>query len=160
MRTFRHTCKKILTASLFTLMFAGFSPAFAETNAAQDHEAHRAHKSMDWPGIYNGFTPCDDCAGIKTSLALNQNHSYILITQFIGKSPREYVEKGKYTSGDKDNIIVLTPRKSTSSHYYMVGENTLTQLDDKGNLISGKQADSYILRRIDVTAEPMSHSSH
>jgi uncharacterized lipoprotein NlpE involved in copper resistance len=160
MRTFRQQFKQIPAFFLFIAVFSGYSPVFAETTGTQDQDAHHAHNSLDWPGIYRGFTPCVDCAGVKTSLALNKNNSYILITQYAGKSPREFVEKGKFTWDDKANTIVLTPRNNSTAQQYYVGENMLIQLDSNGNRIAGELADRYILRRTDVVSEPPSHSAH
>lgn len=159
MRTFSQKFKQILTFILFTAIFSASNPAFAETTETHKQDAHQAHKNL-WPGIYNGFLPCADCAGIKTSLALNKNNSYVLITQYVGKSPRDFVEKGKFDWNEEANTIILTPRKSTTTHQYFVGEDMLIQLDKDGNRITGKLADNYILRRNDVTAEPSSHPSH
>lgn len=155
MRTYKQKLKEILAFSLFTAVFSVYNPVFAETNDAQ-----HAQTSLDWPGIYNGFTPCADCNGVKTSLALNKNNTYILITQYVGKSPREFVEKGRFAARDQDNVIVLTPRKSAATKYYEVGEDTLTQLDDNGDRISGAEANRYTLRRTDVTRSPQEHSGH
>jgi len=155
MRKFKQT----LTFILFTAIFSAYNPAFAETTETNKHDGHQAHKNL-WSGIYNGFLPCADCAGIKTSLALNKNNSYVLITQYVGKSPRDFVEKGKYVWSEEANTITLTPRKSGTIHQYFVGEDMLIQLDKDGNRITGKLADNYILRRNDVTAEPPSHPSH
>ncbi|QPK63005.1 copper resistance protein NlpE N-terminal domain-containing protein [Methylomonas sp. LL1] len=158
MRTFRQPFKRTLTVVLL-LAFFSVSPVMAETAETKDKD-HHAHNSLDWPGIYNGLTPCADCVGVKTTLALNKNSSYVLITQYLGKSEREFVEKGKFTWGDKANTIVLTPRKGTTSQQYFVGENVLIQLDKNGNRISGKEADRFILRRTDVTDKPPSHAGH
>lgn len=153
--------KQSLAVLIFAALFSAGSPVFAEMDETSQHEAHHAKNSLDWPGIYLGFLPCADCNGLKTSLALNQNNSYVLITQYVGKSPREFVEKGKFTWSDKDNTIVLTPRNSGVSHQYFVGENMLIKLDDNGRRFSGKLAERYILRRTDVTSEPQSqHSGH
>ncbi|MDO9270179.1 MAG: copper resistance protein NlpE [Methylobacter sp.] len=161
MRTFRQQFKQVLTFFIFITIFSGYNPVFAETTAeTNDTEAHHAQNSLDWPGIYNGFIPCDDCKGIKSTLALNKNNSYILITQYVGKSEREIVEKGKFTWGDKNNTIVLTPRNNSTTQQYLIGENMLIQLDNNGNRISGKLADRYILRRNDITKSAPSHSSH
>lgn len=150
--------KTVSSLFLGLALLAGHGTVLAEST---EHDAHHAQDSLDWPGIYNGFLPCDDCAGIKTSLALNQNGSYVLITQFTGKSPRDYVEKGKFSWGEKDNTIILTPRKGGSTHMYLVGENELVTLDAKGNRFAGKLADRYVLRRTDVTSEPtQQHSGH
>lgn len=140
-------------------LFLGNTPAFAE-EAADPHAAHHAQTSIDWPGVYYGFTPCADCKGVKTSLALNGNGSYILMTQNVGKSDREFVEKGKFTWHEDTKTIILTPRNSPNSRHYLVGEDTLTQLDSNGSLITGKNADGYILRRNEQTQPQAAHPGH
>jgi len=160
MRTFRQQFKQILAFFLLIAIFPGSNSVFAETADAQDTDAHHGQNSLDWPGIYRGFLPCDDCKGVKTSLALNKNNSYILLTQYVGKSEREFVEKGKFTSDNKNNTVTLTPRDGSTTRQYVVGENMLTQLDNNGNRISGKLADRYILRRTEVTESSPSHSAH
>ena len=160
MRTFRQQFKQILALFLFIAIFSGSNSVFAETVDTKDDDAHHGQNSLDWPGIYRGFLPCDDCKGVKTTLALNKNNSYILLTQYVGKSEREFVEKGKFTSDNKNNTVMLTPRDSSTTRHYFVGENMLTQLDDNGNRISGKLADRYILRRTDTTESAPSHPAH
>lgn len=160
MRAFRQQFKQILTFFLFIAIFSGYKPVFAEKAETKDKDIHHAKNSLDWPGIYTGLMPCADCKGVKATLALNKNNSYILITQYVGKSEREFVEKGKFTWGNESNTIVLTPRNSSTTQQYFVGENMLIQLDKNGNRISGKLSDRYILRRTDITETPQSHSSH
>lgn len=160
MRKFNQKIQQILTVILFSAIFSAYNPVLAETaETTHKQDAHQAHNNL-WPGIFNGFLPCADCAGIKTSLALNKNNSYVMITQYVGKSPRDFVEKGKFAWNEKNNTIILTPRKSTSTHQYFVGDEVLIKLDNNGNRITGKLADNYILRKNDVTAEPQSHPSH
>jgi uncharacterized lipoprotein NlpE involved in copper resistance len=161
MRTFKRLSKHFLRSVLLIAIFSANNFVIAETAVAEEQDAHHGHGKQDWPGIYNGLLPCDDCYGIKTSLALNKNGSYILISKYAGKSEREFVEKGKF-SVDKNNTIVLTPRKGSSVvRQYRVGENMLIQLDEKGKQVTGKLAERYILRRTDVTDNPPSqHSGH
>lgn len=143
-------------AIVFTVAVGmGFGAAQAETTA--DKDAHGAHHGKDWPGVYYGFTPCADCVGVKTTLALNKNDSYILITQFAGKSDREFTEKGKVSWGENNETLILTPNKGNGIHRYLVGDNALIQLDDAGKRITGKLADRYILQRTDVTEQTKSH---
>lgn len=164
MRILVQKLKQVQTILFCLVMSSGMPAVYAESTVDQAADAHASHKGIEWPGIYtgiyNGFLPCADCAGVKTSLALNKNKSYILITQYVGKSTRDFVEKGKFSAGDKPNTIILTPKKSASVHHYLVGEDVLIKLDEQGNRVSGDLADRYVLRRIDVTAEPISHSSH
>ncbi|MSP28211.1 MAG: copper resistance protein NlpE [Methylococcales bacterium] len=150
------TLKHRLTVILFIATFSDYNTVFAETT---HEDSHHAETSLDWSGLYQGFLPCDDCKGIKTTLALNKNNSYLLITQYVGKSDREIVEKGKFTWGDTNNTIVLTPRNSEQIRYYLVGENHLIQLDNKGYRITGDDANRYTLRRNEIS-EPKAPSSH
>jgi copper homeostasis protein (lipoprotein) len=153
--------KQLLTSFFLIAVCSSNQPVFAEIADVQDHDAHHANNSLEWPGIYRGFTPCGDCNGVKTSLALNTNQTYILITQYIGKSLREFVEKGKFTWDNNANTIVLKSRDGAKTHYYLLEENQLIQLDEQGNHIGGSDAQRYILRRNDVMlAPPPEHSSH
>jgi len=162
MQTLRHQLKRMLPFFLLSASIAAFNPVQAETTEVSGKDAHHGHEKRDWPGIYNGFLPCADCMGVKTTLALNKNSSYVLITQNVGKSPRDFVEKGKYAWDEKSSTLVLTPRKGENkkTHQYAVEGDNLIQLDDHGNRYTGKLADSYILRRNDVTSEPPEHSGH
>lgn len=146
--------------SALTTLLSLSSPVFAEASThSEEHNAHAVQQNVSWPGIYYGFPPCADCDGIKTSLALNKNNSYILITEYAGKSPREFVEKGKFNWNDDHSVMVLTSRDGKNTHYYKATQNALTQLDAKGNAFTGKQAERYTLRRRDVTLESSGHTS-
>lgn len=161
MFSFKLKFKRHASAFFCMALLAGYGNVYAES-AAVSHDEHHAKGSQDWPGIYNGFLPCDDCAGVKTTLALNKNGSYVMITQFTGKSPRDYVEKGKFSQGEKENTILLTPRKKgEDTHLYLVAEDALITLDKNGNRFSGKEAERYVLRRTDVASEPKEqHAGH
>lgn len=150
--------KQMLVAVGLMVTVVGYTPVFAEVVAADPKDAHQAHDNLDWPGLYRGFIPCADCMGIKTELALNKNHSYILITQNVGKSPREFVEKGKFTAGEKNSTLILTSRDGKVTRQYVVDASNLIQLDDKGERYSGKEAERYILRKTELS--PIQQDNH
>ncbi|MCX7069245.1 MAG: copper resistance protein NlpE [Methylococcales bacterium] len=152
MQILRQQFKQSLTLFLFIATFLGYSNVFAETT-------HNAQSSL-WSGVYQGFVPCDDCQGVKTSLALNKNNSYILISQYVGKSPKEIVEKGKFTLNDASDTVILTPRNSTQVRQYFIGEESLVQLDADGNRVTGKTADRYILRKMGISEPQATSPSH
>ncbi len=154
MSIFTQPLKKVLSICLWSLCVSSFNASAAQVSAEPSSEAAHAEHSMNWPGIYYGYLPCEDCNGLKTTLALNKNNSYILITQYVGKSPREYVEKGKFIWSDKHNTIILNAKNGTDKHYYYVDENGLVQLDNHGERIAGKDADRYHLVRTEVTKNP------
>lgn len=159
MPTFTQHAKRILTLGLFAVVLSGFNGVSAETVEHPD-STHKAQNSLQWPGIYNGLLPCEDCYGVKTSLALNKNQSYILIYQYTGKSPRDFVEKGKYVEGEKEGTIVLTSKDGSTTRKYLVGKDMLTQLDKGGELYIGNNAERYILHRTDVARTPPAHPQH
>ncbi len=148
----KNVLRTVITGCFLTFTLATQSVVFAQ-ESSDSHDAHHSQQKLDWPGIYNGFTPCSDCKGVKTTLALNANNSYILITQYIGKSPRDITEKGKFVFTNQ-NTIILTPRDSEMTRHYYVDENKLVELDKNGVHYSGKDADRYILRRNDVVNPP------
>lgn len=137
---------------LLFVMLCGSGSVFAEG------DVHSQHKS--WSGLYLGFVPCPDCKGVKTTLALNPNGSYQLLTQYVGKSEREIVEKGKFAIDSETKILSLTPKKGDiKREYFMDSNDALIQLDDEGHRITGDGADRYVLRKTDVT-QPSSSGSH
>jgi len=154
MQTFKQHFKQSLAVLLFSAVFSGF------VGAAETDDTHHAQNTQEWPGVYNGFLPCDDCKGIKTTLALNNNGTYILMTQFVGKSPRDFVEKGKFAWNADSNTLVLTSRDGSTKHEYGVDENNLVKLDDNGNRVSGKLAERYILRRNVMPEAQQQHAAH
>lgn len=162
MRTSRQQFKKTFTSLLFAALASGFQPLYAETPQTTDNEAQSsAQFPTEWPGVYFGYLPCVDCHGIKTTLALNTNGTYILITQNMGKSVRDFVEKGKYAADERPNTLLLTPRDNAETHRYLVGDNILTTLDRHGNPFTGKEAERYILHRTDVTKKSATkHARH
>ncbi len=155
--------QKIKSFSAFLLIFAfnfGCSSVFAES--ASTSNTQLTPKNLNLSGLYFGFIPCDDCQGIKTTLALNANNTYVFITQYVGKSDREFTEKGKFSLGENGDTLVLTPRKgSTTTQQYLVDDNMLIKLDEDGNRITKDGADRYILRRKDIMKTPVDqHGGH
>ncbi len=154
----------IKASSAFLLVMAlhsGWNPVFAETASISDEQ--RTQKPLNLSGLFFGFTPCDDCQGVKTTLALNKNETYVFITQYVGKSDREFVEKGKFAvSSDNGNTLILTPRKGgTDTHQYLIDDDMLVKLDEDGNRITKDGADRYILRRKDIMKTPVDqHGGH
>ena len=155
---------------IFTALVSAYHPAMARTdaeaqenylkalvNSQQQNTEHSDHiKPIDdnkkFRGVFYGFTPCADCMGIKTTLSLKQNNTYLLVTQPARETSREYYEKGKYTWNDQTNIVTLTPRKSEDIRQYSIeNEETLIELNENGKRFTGEEAKRYILRRSDAT---------
>lgn len=118
-----------------------------------DHSAHVApiDKSLEFHGVFYGYLPCKDCDGIKATLSLKQKNNYLLVTQPAKESSREYYEKGKYSWDEKNQLVVLTSRKDSSTRrYFIENEGALVQLNDDGTPMARDQADRFTLRRSDT----------
>jgi uncharacterized lipoprotein NlpE involved in copper resistance len=137
--------------------------AFAE----EDVQNYNDHPKIEWSGVYYGFTPCEDCKGVKTTLALNgNNETYILMQQYIGKSEREFTEKGKFEWNPDTKVLMLTARNNGNIHYYEVNDNALTQLNNRAQPINTKDAKEalrYVLHKnemIEKAGKSASHGRH
>jgi len=149
MPIFKQITKHFLAIFLIAFVYLGCNPVFAET--ASNRDAQHAQKNLNMSGLYLGFYPCSDCKGIRTTLALNENNTYVYISLYVGKSDREIIEKGKFTLGENGNTLVLTPKKgSTTTQQYLIENDILIKLDEDGNRITKDGADGYILKRKDV----------
>lgn len=156
----RKIIKPFLALSLIALIFMACRPVFAESDSPA--VAPPTKKSLNLSGLYLGFYPCADCKGIRTTLALNNNNSYVYISLYVGKSEREIIEKGKFSIGEDGNTLVLTPRKgSTTVQKYIIEDDMLIKLDEDGERITKDGADGYILKRKDVVKTPENtHTGH
>ena len=108
---------------------------------------HNSQNSLDWQGVYKGVLPCADCEGIQTEIVLNSDLTFVKKSKYLGKKDFNAInEKGSFT-WNKEGSIVTLKIINESPNQYKVGENTLTQLDMEGKIISGDMAQNYILSK-------------
>src|SRR5690606_19372869 len=108
-------------------------------------DSHTSEIALDWDGKYEGILPCADCEGIKTSITINQDLSYTIKDDYLGKKEGVFESKGTFKWSDDGQKIILS---DSDRNTYFVGENTLTQLDKSGNKITGDLASFYVLNKI------------
>lgn len=108
--------------------------------------AHNAKNSIDYVGTYKGILPCADCEGLDTEIVINENETYKIITKYQGKGNKNFIKKGNFTWNKNGNTIILS-NVENEPKYYLVGKNTLTQLDLSGQKITGSLANDYILAK-------------
>jgi copper homeostasis protein (lipoprotein) len=148
--------------ALLMLLFISLcgNPVFAELGSHPVEQP--SAKNLNLSGLYLGYFPCDDCKGIRTTLALNGNGTYVYISLYAGKSDREIVEKGKFSIGENGDTLVLTPKKgSTTTQQYLIDDDMLVKLDEDGGRITKDGADRFILKRKDVVkARDNNHAGH
>jgi uncharacterized lipoprotein NlpE involved in copper resistance len=106
---------------------------------------HNARNSLDWDGVYTGTIPSASGPGIDVRLKLNNNQSFELSYKYVDKPGGPVNWTGSFKWDDEGSIITLDIKDVPP--YYIVGENKLIQLDMNGKKISGKLADSYVLKK-------------
>jgi uncharacterized lipoprotein NlpE involved in copper resistance len=106
---------------------------------------HNAGNSLDYKGTYKGEIPAADAPGILISITLSDS-TYIKTMKYIDRGDETFEEKGNYTWNAESGTIILQGAKDSPGRY-LVGENTLTQLDMEGNKITGDMAGLYILKK-------------
>jgi hypothetical protein len=116
------------------------SDLFTESGSDYDYEDTRQHT-----GTYTGLLPCADCAGIKTEILVSDS-TYIKRTIYLGEGRPDLYEARGGASWD-NNSRILTLGGLAPPNRYLVGNNTLTQLDRKGRKITGRLANRYVLQK-------------
>jgi uncharacterized lipoprotein NlpE involved in copper resistance len=110
-------------------------------------DMHNSMNGLDWSGTYKGTLPCADCEGIETTLTLNTDLSYVLVTNYLGRNDAlEEEKKGDFSWDEQGSEITLT-NVTSGPNKYKVGENLLWHLDANGDMITGDSADHYILKK-------------
>lgn len=108
-------------------------------------DMHTSEVALDWHGTYEGILPCADCEGIKSTITLNEDLTYSIKDQYLGKEDGIIESKGSFKWTDDGTTVILS---DTNKNAYFVGENTLTQLDESGEKIKGDLEHLYILNKL------------
>jgi uncharacterized lipoprotein NlpE involved in copper resistance len=99
-----------------------------------------------WAGNYSGSLPCGDCKGILTKITLNNDKTYTLSSQYIGKETRPTVYNGTFNL-DK-SIVTLDAEGDHLKFQLMPEDNMIVKLDKFGNEEQGGPAARYYLHRV------------
>ncbi len=123
------------------------APTEITTDTVVEIDNHNARNSLDYIGMYSGDLPCDTCDGLTTAIELNEGFTYILTRKSkLNKSVREEF-KGSFRWNEVGNAIILQ-HYPNDLNTFLVGENTLVQLDKNGNLPVGTLSQKYILEKL------------
>jgi len=101
--------------------------------------------SLDWNGIYVGILPCSNCEGVETSLILNSDMTYILVTNYLGRNDALEEENSGPFSWDSTGSTVTLLNIKSGPNQYKIGESRIWQLDINGEKVTGDLADQYVL---------------
>jgi uncharacterized lipoprotein NlpE involved in copper resistance len=107
--------------------------------------ADNSRTGLDWAGVYAGTIPAADGPGINVQITLRADESYSIVYNYVDRQ-NNATETGTFSWNEAGNTITL--KNTTFPPYYRVGENQLLQLDVKGNIIKGSNAELYVLKKM------------
>lgn len=146
---FPRTEKNLIFSGLLLLTLVLHSCTTRTSKAPEAKpDMHNSRISLDWAGVYTGTLPCADCEGIQTMLQLKSDQTYVRETIYNGKSPEIFRTEGDFQwNADGNSIQLQTEQPENEASFYKVGENSIIQLDLKGNRITGDLAYNYVLTK-------------
>jgi uncharacterized lipoprotein NlpE involved in copper resistance len=131
--------------NIFFLILAVLLIAGITACASGASSVSNAKDKVDWAGQYTGIIPAADGPGINVQLTLRADNTFTIVYNYVDRHGLTSAS-GTFSWNDNGNVINL--KVADFPPYYRVGRDQLTQLDLKGNRITGKLADHYVLRKI------------
>lgn len=119
----------------------------SKTEITSPDPAHNSQNSLDWAGTYSGIIPCADCEGIKMTLVLNDDLTYLKTMDYLGTDVDVYTERGSFKWNKDGGKIRLYRNKNIIVGQYLVGENRLIKLTNDGLPITGEIGKKFTLTK-------------
>ena len=95
-------------------------------------------------GVYSGTLPAASSPGIKMTLNLNEDKTFMLTSEYLEEKDGIFTEKGTYVL--EDGILTTNADGGTIS-YFKVETNQLRMLDQDKKEITGELASCYLLTK-------------
>ncbi|HMP32138.1 MAG TPA: copper resistance protein NlpE N-terminal domain-containing protein [Saprospiraceae bacterium] len=111
-------------------------------------DIHTSENALDWQGVYKGVLPCADCEGIETTLTLNDDKTYTLVSQYLGKEASITDTLQGTFAWEGSSIKLGEIPENSRPNIFKVEENGVRQLDIEGNIITGDLEQNYILSKL------------
>ncbi len=97
-------------------------------------------------GTFFGVLPCADCAGIETTVNLNEDNSYSQTDKYLNADSTVVKEEGTFHFCSQRNIATLISSKNDTT-LFAVEENQIVLLGADGKKVEGELADHYVLKK-------------
>ena len=118
----------------------------AKQKKAETPDMHTSEMALDYHGVYEGTLPCADCEGIKTKLAINDDNTFVLNSEYLGEENATFEDKGTYFI--ENGEILVTQEEDGEQKYYKLQEGSLAQLDANKKPVEGEMAPFYVLTKV------------
>jgi copper homeostasis protein (lipoprotein) len=108
------------------------------------------------PATFDGVIPCADCSGIRVTLVLRSDKTFIMRQTYLGAPHADLsssFDLGRWSVAADGKKLILKGSAATPVQFAIVNTKTLRQLDGNGNAIPSKL--NYDLRH-DYAVDPIS----
>jgi uncharacterized lipoprotein NlpE involved in copper resistance len=144
--------KKILViTSVVFLSACGNSGENENGTAVSSGDTTRQSVPVEYQPViaasYMGVVPCADCEGIQTEVTLYADTTYKLVTNYLGKNPKDTAGLNSNKTG-KFMMHNDTVHLEGDGSKFLKNDTALIQLDESGKVITGKLADKFILKKV------------
>ncbi|WP_167670819.1 copper resistance protein NlpE N-terminal domain-containing protein [Allopusillimonas ginsengisoli] len=83
-------------------------------------------------GLYEGTAPCDDCAGIETTLMLYEDGSYTHSTIYTAHEPEKVIQDFGSWQVDDGLVVLRSEANAGFRRFYKPAGNALVPTDSQG----------------------------
>lgn len=112
---------------------------------------HSSRSAVDWAGVYKGMIPCADCEGIDVEIQLNEDNTYNVVMNYLGRGDSKFTDEGLFEWDETGGKIRFIVEDEGVGNWYRVGESQLLMLDAEGNRIENNFPPKiYMLEKIDM----------
>ena len=98
-------------------------------------------------GVFEGTLPCADCDGIKTVLTINDDTTYSLSSEYLGKKDGLFEQSGVYSLVKDGQVLELVTPSTGDKIYYRIVDNGVAVSDAEGTVNEGERAQDYVLTK-------------
>ena len=98
-------------------------------------------------GTQEGTLPAADCEGIKTILVINEDKTYTLKSEYIGREDATFETSGIYHIIGDSIMELVTPSSGEKTYYRMLNNRQVMLSDKEGTISQSLLAEHYILNK-------------
>lgn len=99
--------------------------------------------SLDWQGVYSAIIPFEKSDSTRFTIHLLDENNYILSRTLQKEGSKTFHEQGKFLWNKEGSSITLKSDNSKSTTSFLVGENVLMMLNEKGE----RKSEKYFLQK-------------
>ena len=129
-------------------LWAIFGVVMISCNSSQKNNAPIKNREIKTEfGTYEGTLPAADCEGIKTILVINEDKTYTLKSEYIGREDATFETSGIYHIIGDSIMELVTPSSGEKTYYRMLNNRQVMLSDKEGTISQSLLAEHYILNK-------------